>query len=266
MSDLNLKNVRINYPAIWVLAKRELFAFWRNKARIITSFSQAILFLAVFSLSLPMKQIPIEGQLVDTKAFITSGIGALSVLFTGIFGGLGILRDKMFGFMKELIVAPVSRNTLMIGRTLGIALQTVIQVIIVLVISILIGFLGFDATLIWRILIVLPVVLLSSLGIVGLGLIIGTKIRDFESFGLIQTFIVMPMFWLSGAMFAIDTTDPIMQVLFRCNPFTYSVDLFRFIILGVSYFPYWLDLLVMSIFAIVLILLGSISFSKMKVT
>ncbi|MBY9005628.1 MAG: ABC transporter permease [Candidatus Lokiarchaeota archaeon] len=265
MSDLNLKSININYSGIWVLAKRELLAFWRNKIRIITSFSQAILFLSVFIFSFPSSVISIGGQQIDSKAFIASGIGAMTVLFTGIFGGLGVMKDKMFGFMKELIIAPVSRNTLMLGRTLGIAIQTIIQVFIILLISLAVGFFGYDPNMIWRFLLALPVVLLSCLSIVGLGITIGTRMRDFESFGLIQTFIVMPMFWLSGAMFPLSTSAPVMQVLNRCNPLFYSIDLFRLIILGASYHPFWIDLIVMGVFAISMILLGSYSFKKMEV-
>ncbi len=257
MSDLNLKHVGINYPAVWILTKREILAFWRDKARIITSFAQAILFLLVFGNALNLGN--------NYKAEVASGIGALTILFTGIFGGMGLMRDKMFGFMKELIVAPVSRQTLMIGRTLGIAVQTLIQVLIILIFGISFGYLGNNPDLILRILIIIPVALVSSIGIIGIGLIIGTRIRNFQSFGLIQTFIVMPMFWLSGAMFPFDSSSAL-YIVYQFNPFSYCVDLFRFIMVDSHNFAIWLDLVVMCAFAVVLIILGAISFNKMEVT
>jgi ABC-2 type transport system permease protein len=112
---------------------------------------------------------------------------------------------------------------------------------------------------------ILPVALLASIGIVGMGLTISTRLRDFQSFGLIQTFIIMPMFWISGALFAFNSVPIFMQIAMLFNPFTYSVDLFRLVLLGVSYLPFWIDLLVMVGFGTLLILIGARSFNKMKV-
>lgn len=154
----------------------------------------------------------------------------------------------------------------MFGRTLGISLQTLIQVLIMIGLSITFGYYGYDINLIWRVMLVLPVALLASMGIVGVGLTISTRLNDMQSFGLIQTFIVMPMFWLSGALFAFNSVPLPMQVIMMCNPFTYSVDLFRLMLLGVSYFPFWLDLIVMIVFGAILILIGARSFNKMEVS
>ena len=266
MSELSITQTKINYNAVWALAKRELLGFWRNKSRVISSIAQGILFLFVFAGGFSSLSITIDGVPVDSKAFTASGIAAIIILFTGIFGGMSIFRDKMFGFMKELLVAPVSRRTLMFGRTLGISLQTLIQVLIMIGLSITFGYYGYDINLIWRVMLVLPVALLASMGIVGVGLTISTRLNDMQSFGLIQTFIVMPMFWLSGALFAFNSVPLPMQVIMMCNPFTYSVDLFRLMLLGVSYFPFWLDLIVMVVFGAILILIGARSFNKMEVS
>ncbi|TFF90819.1 MAG: hypothetical protein EU548_01075 [Promethearchaeota archaeon] len=266
MAELDLLMKDYNFPAIWILAKRELLEFLRNKTRIITSVCQGLLFLLVFSAGFSSLDIVIQGTNVDPQAFTASGITAIMILFTGVMGGLSVHRDKMFGFMKELIVAPVSRKTLMTGKTLGVALQTLIQVEIILCLSVALGFFGNDLSLIWRLLLVIPAALLASIGIVGMGLTISTRVKDFQSFGLIQTFIVMPMFWLSGALFAFNTVPLAMQIAMMMNPFTYSVDLIRSIILGVSFFPIWLDLLVMIIFGSIMILIGAFSFNRMEVS
>lgn len=266
MSELSITQTKINYNAVWALAKRELLGFWRNKSRVISSIAQGILFLFVFAGGFSSLSITIDGVPVDSRAFTASGIAAIVILFTGIFGGMSIFRDKMFGFMKELLVAPVSRRTLMFGRTLGISLQTLVQVLIMIGLSITFGYYGYDINLIWRVMLVLPVALLASMGIVGVGLTISTRLNDMQSFGLIQTFIVMPMFWLSGALFAFNSVPLPMQVIMMCNPFTYSVDLFRLMLLGVSYFPFWLDLIVMVVFGAILILIGARSFNKMEVS
>jgi ABC-2 type transport system permease protein len=266
MSDLNKMQLKMNYGAVWILAKRELLGFWRSKSRVISSIAQGLLFLFVFGAGFSNISITVNGIPVDSRAFTASGIAAIIILFTGIFGGMGLMRDKMFGFMKELIVAPVSRRTLMLGRTLGIALQTLLQVMIMIGLSIAVGYYGFDLNLIWRVILMVPVALLASIGIVGMGLTISTRMRDFQSFGLIQTFIVMPMFWISGALFAFNSVPVFMQVAMLCNPFTYAVDLFRLVLLGVSYIPFWLDLLVVTVFGGALILIGARSFNKMEVT
>ncbi len=266
MLELSITQTKINYNAVWAMAKRELLGFWRNKSRVISSIAQGILFLFVFAGGFSSLSITIDGVPVDPRAFTASGIAAIVILFTGIFGGMSIFRDKMFGFMKELLVAPVSRRTLMFGRTLGISLQTLVQVLIMIGLSITFGYYGYDINLIWRVMLVLPVALLASMGIVGVGLTISTRLNDMQSFGLIQTFIVMPMFWLSGALFAFNSVPLPMQVIMMCNPFTYSVDLFRLMLLGVSYFPFWLDLIVMVAFGTILILIGARSFNKMEVS
>jgi len=266
MGELVKFDIKMNITAILALAYREIRDFWRNKTRVVTAFAQSFMFLIIFSSGFAFISINISGTSVDPRAFIASGILAITILFSGIFGGLGLMRDKMFGFMKELIVTPVSRRTLMLGRTLGISLQCVLQTMIVLIICILFGFFGYEWDLIWRVLLIVPIALLVSLGVVGLGLTISTRMKDFQSFGLIQTFIVMPMFWLSGAMFAFNNVPPAMQIAMMLNPFTYSVDLFRANLLGVSFFPIWVDLLIGSLFGIILIFIGAKSFNKMELS
>jgi ABC-2 type transport system permease protein len=266
MSDLTPMQRKFNYQAVWILAKREVMEYFRSKPRVISSIAQGFLFLIIFSAGFAIIKINIKGVPIDSRAFIASGIAAIMILFTGIFGGMGVMRDKMFGFMKELIVAPVSRRTLMMGKTLGVALQTLIQVEIIVGLSAALGFFGYDISLIWRMLLIIPVAFLASIGIVGVGLTISTRIRDFQSFGLIQTFIVMPMFWFSGALFAFNNVPIFMQIIIICNPFTYSVDLFRAVLLNVSFFPIWLDLLVMIMFGTIFILIGARSFNKMEMS
>ncbi len=264
MSDLNVIKTGLNFEAIWILARREIYEFWRNKTRLISSIVQGILFLFVFSSALQTSSssVLINGVSVDPRAYAASGIAAIVILFTGIFGGMGVMRDKMFGFMKELIVAPVSRRTLMLGKTLGVALQTLIQVFIIVILGVIFGYFGYNLILILKIILILPVALLASIGIVGLGLTISTRMRDFQSFGLIQTFIVMPMFLVSGAFYVISGPLGIVAMF---NPFTYSVDLFRAVLVGASFFPIWLDFLIVGAFGTILILLGARSFNTMEV-
>ncbi len=254
MLESKVLRTKMNYSVVWILAKRELIGYWRSKSRIISSLAQGLLFLFVFGAGFSSSPVTIQGIIVNPRAFVASGMAAIVILFTGIFGGMSIFRDKMFGFMKELLVAPVSRGTLMLGRT---------QVVTIIILSVAIGYFGYDLNLIWRIMLIIPVSLLASLGVVGIGLIISTRLSDMQSFGLIQTFIVMPMFWLSGALIAFPSS---LQIILMLNPFTYSVDLFRLTLLGVSYYPFWLDLTVTVGFGALLIFIGARSFNKMEVS
>jgi ABC-2 type transport system permease protein len=256
----------LRWESIWYLAKRELLAYVRNKSRIITSIAQSLLFLFVFGAGFSQIPISIEGKLISSTAFVASGIAAMAVLFSGVFGGLGIIRDKLFGFMNELLVAPVTRRTLMLGKTLGVALQTLVQFMIITVLSAALGYYGYDLLLIVRIIATIPIGLLFSLGVVGIGMTVSTQISDFQGFGLIQTFLIMPMFWLSGALFAFNTVPVPMQVIMMINPISYGVDIFRFILLGVSFFPFWLDLLVLAVFGAILISIGAYSFNRMEIS
>jgi len=253
----------LRWESIWYLAKRELLAYVRNKTRIITSIAQSILFLFVFGLGGFNTQTPsINGVEVSSLAFTASGIAAMAVLFSGVFGGLGIIRDKLFGFMNELLVAPVSRRTLMIGKTLGVALQTLVQFMLITILSASLGFYGYDLSLIWRVAATIPAGLLFSLGVVGIGMTVSTRLTDFQGFGLIQTFLIMPMFWLSGALILFPEQFRLIMML---NPISYGVDIFRFILLGVSVFPFWLDLLVLTGFGALLISIGAYSFTRMEI-
>lgn len=266
MSDYIEVESSLKLAAIWVLAKREILGFYRNKARIISTLAQSILFLIIFSAGFMQLDIVIEGVTINSRAFVASGIIAMAILFSGVFGGLGIIRDRMFGFLQELLVAPVSRRILMMGKTLGVALQSLMQCLTILGVSVALGFFGYSWDLIWRTLLIIGPALLFAIGVVGIGLTVSTKVTDFQSFGLIQTFLIMPMFWFSGALFAFNTVPIFMQAIIMINPISYGVDIFRFVLLGVSYFPLWLNLLVLGVFGSVLILLGAFSFSRMEIS
>jgi ABC-2 type transport system permease protein len=266
MSDYIEVESGLKLAAIWVLAKREILGFYRNKARIISTLAQSILFLIIFSAGFVQLDIVIDGTTIDPRAFVASGIIAMAILFSGVFGGLGIIRDRMFGFLQELLVAPVSRRVLMMGKTLGVALQSLMQCLTILGVSVALGFFGYRLDLIWRALLIIGPALLFAIGVVGIGLTVSTKVTDFQSFGLIQTFLIMPMFWFSGALFAFNTVPVFMQAIIMINPISYGVDIFRYVLLGVSYFPIWLNLLVLGIFGVGLILIGAFSFSKMEIS
>ncbi|MHA1642472.1 MAG: ABC transporter permease [Promethearchaeota archaeon] len=264
--EITVKELKANWLPIWILAKREILGYWRAKSRVISSIAQTLIFLVIFGggfFSVPIK---IQGIQFSSLAFTASGMVGMVILFSGIFGGMGIIRDKLFGFMRELLIAPISRRTLMFGKTLGVAIQTLIQALLIVILSIFFGFYGFNFSLIWRVLLVIPTAILVSIGVVGMGLAIASRLNDFQGFGLIQTFIVMPMFLLSGALFPFNIVPMFLQIPMMLNPIFYGVDLFRAVLLGASYFPVWIDISVSAAFGAVLILLGARFFSKLQMT
>ena len=170
--------------------------FWRNKTRVISSIAQGFMLLIIFTFGFSSFQFDVGGTEIPTQAFIASGMITLAILFGGIFGGLSLIRDKLFGFLKEMLVSPIKRSEIMIGKTLGVGLQSVIGGIIIMLISISIGSFSLELFLIIRVILVIPVFLILSIGLVGIGLVIASKMSDFQGFGLVQTFLIMPMMWL----------------------------------------------------------------------
>ncbi len=255
---------KYNLGATFILAKRELLGFWRNKARIVSSIVQALIFLFVFSAGLFTTRINISGNNIPSNAFISTGIFAMTILFSGVFGGLGLIRDKLFGFMKEVVSSPISRMNVMFGKTLGVAIQCLIQCLVVVALAVGLGYFGGDVSLIYKILLIVPIALLMSVGVTGLGLLLSIRINDFQSFGLIQTFLVMPMFWFSGALFPYNVVPTYMQIGIMINPFSYGVDLIRLVFFGVSFFNVWVDILVIIAFGVVFISIGAYLFRKLE--
>ncbi len=260
------KNEKLNFhwAAIWVIAKRELLQFWRNKTRVISSIAQGFMLLIIFTFGFSSFRFDVGGTEIPTQAFIASGMITLAILFGGIFGGLSLIRDKLFGFLKEMLVSPIKRSEIMIGKTLGVGLQSVIGGIIIMLISISIGSFPLELFLIIRVILVIPVFLILSIGLVGIGLVIASKMSDFQGFGLVQTFLIMPMMWLSGAIFPWSSVPVPMQVIMAINPVFYGVEAVRFILTGVANIPIYVSLLVISVFSAILIYLGGRSFTKIE--
>ncbi len=191
--------------------------------------------------------------------FLVPGIIAMSVLFTALFSGMEIIWDRRFGFLKETLVAPVSRLEIMIGRTFGGATVAVIQGLIVLGISFFMGFrpIGFWALLLGLIFMCLVALLFSALGVA-----IASALDDMQGFQLIMNFLVMPLFFLSGAIFPLQDLPPAMSVITRLDPLSYGVDGMRGALTNAYHFGLPADLLVLIILTGVCLIIGSILFAK----
>lgn len=250
------------FCTIWL---REVRRYLRDRTRLVSSFVQPLLWLAIFGVGIgaSLRATPVPG--LTYQQLIFPGIVGQTLLFTSMFMGISVIWDKEFGFMKEILVAPVSRFSIFLGKMVGDSSDALIQGVIVLFLGVTLG-IAFDPL---RFIICLPIMLLITFGLVSIGLTIASFMGSLESFGAIQSFINLPLFFLSGALFQVQSLPDWMQTVSKFNPLTYGVDALRTIILGSAWQPYQLqplltDLAVVAGFDIVMIAIGTWAFGRMK--
>jgi ABC-2 type transport system permease protein len=244
---------------IYILWLRQLKRYWRSRARIVGSLGQPILFLVALGFGFgPIYEKANGGNYLD---FLAPGIIAMAMLFTAIFSGIEIIWDRQFGFLKETMVAPVSRLTIMLGRTLGGATVAMIQGVIVLLLSLIAGFrIGHPEMLPLVFLFMFLIALLFT----ALGTAIACKLQDMQGFQLIMNFVVMPLFFLSGALFPLDTAPKTLAIIARFDPLSYGVDGLRGAFLLTSHYGIGVDLAVLGILSALALVIGSWLFSKIQ--
>jgi ABC-2 type transport system permease protein len=248
--------------AIWY---REFKVFLREKSRIVASIANPILWLFIFGGGLGAT-ISIAG--INYQTFIYPGILIQAALFSSIFFGVYIVWDRKIDFLKEVLVAPISRTSIFIGKIIGGATDSLIQSIILLVIGIILGKLGIIPGLSFGFIAfigALVILLITTTSMVSIGLIIGSRMESPEGFQLITSFLLFPIFFLSGALFPINKLPAYLEPLTFLDPLTYSVDALRNILLGTSQFHLAFDILIIIIFSVLVIIVGTFAFEKMKV-
>ena len=246
--------------AIYILWLREVKRYLRSRAQIIASLGQPLLYLLVLGFGLgPVFEKSGQGSYLQ---FVAPGVIGMGILFTSIFSGIGLLWDRQFGFLKETLVAPVPRLYIMIGRTLGGATIAMLQGTLLLIVCLLAGFRPHQAAL-------LPVALLfmAMIAIVfaALGTAIGSTLRDMQGFQLIMNFLVMPIFFLSGALFPLTNLPAALAAATRLDPLSYGIDGLRGAFIGLSHFGMALDLSVLAVVAAGFMVLGAYSFSRIQI-
>jgi len=246
---------------VWL---REMTRYVRTRSRIVSSLAQPLLFLVIFGFGVGSSfQFP--GLGTNYVNFLAPGIVCMTVLFTSIFSGMSVVFDKEFGFLKEILVAPVSRTSIVLGKSLGGTTTGIIQGTIILGLSTLIGVKFTSGLPIGvSILLALVTLFLIGMGFVGLGIAIASRIESMEGFQMISNFLVLPIFFLSGAFFPVNNLPAWMTVLVRINPLAYGVDSMRYVVTGVNQFPIMTDLGVMLGFFIVMMLIGAILFRRIQ--
>lgn len=225
--------------AIQVIWYRDLVRFWRDRARLVASLAQPLLYLLIFGTGLSSALSGANSGVFGGSAatggltyvqFIYPGIIGMAVLFSAIFGAMSIVWDREFGFLKEVLVAPIDRSAVAIGKALGGATQAMIQGLVLLVLAPLIGI---DLSIV-MLLALVPLTFVLAFALSALGVAIASRMKSMQGFQMVMTFLMMPMFFLSGALFPLQGLPGWMDVLTRLDPAAYGMDPLRRVVLGAS--------------------------------
>jgi ABC-2 type transport system permease protein len=245
---------------IYILWLREVKRYLRSRPQIIASLAQPLLYLLVLGFGLgSVFQSAGQGSYIQ---FIGPGVIGMGILFTSIFSGIGLLWDRQFGFLKETLVAPVPRLQIMAGRTLGGATIAMIQGTLVLVVCMIAGFRPQGVAAIPMALMFMA---LTAVVFAALGTAIGSSLKDMQGFQLIMNFMVMPIFFLSGALFPLSNLPTALTVATRLDPMAYGVDGLRASFIGLSQIGVATDVLVLAIVATLFLALGARAFARIQI-
>ena len=246
--------------AVFILWLRQLKLYFRSRARIVGALGQPVLFLLALGFGLgPTFARAGRGDYVQ---FLAPGIVTMGILFTAVFSGIGIIWDRQFGFLKETLVAPVSRFEIVLGRTLGSATVALIQGSIVFLVCLAAGFQPAHPALLPLALLFMAVIAIMGTAI---GTAVGSVLQDMQGFPLIMNFIVLPLFFFSSALFPVPDSQGAMWLAVRLNPLSYGVDGLRGALSGGYTFGITTDLGVLVVLAAILLVIDAYLFSKIEV-
>lgn len=244
---------------IYILWVRQLKRYVRSRARIVSSVAQPLLFLVALGFGFGPIYAKAGGG--DYMQFLAPGIITMSILFTAMFSGIEVVWDKQFGFLKETLVAPVPRIAIMFGRTLGGATVAVLQGSVVFLITLLVGF--HPANL----MMIIPAVafmFLIAILFTAFGTAIASRIDDMQAFPLVMNFLVMPLFFLSGALFPVNQLPEALSIVVRINPLSYGVDAVRGTLVGLGHFGLLTDFIVLGVVTGIVMIIGAYFFEKIE--
>ena len=247
--------------AVYTIWYRNVLKYFRMKSRIIGSLGMPFFFLVIIGFGLD-SAVSVPGMTTSYVDFIAPGIIAMSILFSSMFSGVQLVIDKQIGFLKETLVAPVSRLELMFGQALGGATTAMIQGLLVFIISM---FIGLEIPSIQGILISLVFMFLIGLSFTSLGIAFASRMEDTHGFQLIVNFILFPVFFLSGALFPLSQIPDWLSFLTYIDPLTYGVEGIRFGMLGASQIDPLVCFAALSGFLVIMLFLGSFLFKRIRI-
>lgn len=245
---------------IYALWQRELKRYYRSPVQMIVSLGQPMLYLLILGFGLgPVFQKAGSGSYLQ---FVAPGVIGMTVLFSSVFNGVGLLWDRQFGFLKETLVAPVPRVHIMLGRILGGATVSLIQGTLVMIVCLIAGFRPASFSQ-------FPVAFFFMLCIAvvfgAMGTAIGAVLKDMQGFQLIMNFLVMPIFFLSGALFPLTNLPAALTVLTSLDPLSYGVDGLRNSLIAAIHFGFTLDTVVLCVVASAFLALSTFCFSRIEI-
>lgn len=245
--------------AIYFMWRRELMRFFRSKSRVIGSLAMPFFFMAILGTSLGGAMNLPEGN-GSYLEFLMPGILSMVLLFGSVFTGVIVIMDRQFGFLKETLVAPVSRTSIVLGKSLGGATTAVLQGLMMMGLAILLGA-SVDVSALPAVILLMGLI---SMAFVALGVAIGSVLEDMHGFQLIMNFLVMPMFFLSGALFPLSNAPEIVRAVSYIDPLTYAVEAMRYFLSGSSDMPIMLSVGVLLGFFAATTLLSTYLFNRIE--
>jgi len=244
---------------IYAIYLREMIRLKRSRVRLVTTIVMPLLWLGVIG-SAFNSAFKVSMQ-IDFISFLTPGIMVMTMAFTGTISGITTVFDREFGFLKEMLVAPVKRESVLIGKMFGGVTQSIFQGIVILILGLLMGMKLGNSPVV-AISGMILTMFLVSMAFVSLGLAVASKMSSMEGFQMVMNFMIQPMVFLSGAFYPVSSLPGWLEWGVKLNPLTYGVDAMRYFSLGIHEFSLLLDFSVLGIFSVVLIVLGGYAFRR----
>ena len=245
---------------IYILWWRQMKRYFRSRSRILGAIGQPLLFL--LALGYGLGSVYKRAGAGDYLQFLVPGIIVQTLLFSGVFWGIQILFDKRFGFLKEMLVAPVSRLRILAGNALGGATISIIQAMLVLIIAFILGFRPENYA-------VLPLALLIMAMLAGIltsfGAAIASMVEDFQGFQAINNFLIFPLFFLSSALYPLNNAPTLLRWLASANPISYAVDALRYTLINQSHFGIGKDLIILAVALVLSVYFAVRSFNRIQI-
>lgn len=247
--------------AVYALWLRDVKRFLRTPSRIAGSIAMPLLFLVFLGVGFDGAAIPGLPEDVDYLQFLVPGMVGFAILFGASFAGMSILSDREVGFLKEILVAPISRTSIVLGRIAGGSTTALVQALLILLLSVPLGFRIADPL---SALTAPVVLLLIAVTFVGFGVALATQFSDSEGFGLVVQFVIFPLFFLSGAIYPIASLPDPVRLVALLNPLTYGVDGLRASLIGASSYPLAADLGALVASSAITVAVGTYLFERVE--
>jgi len=259
------------FRGVWVVAYRELLRFVQERSRLFSSFAMPLIFLVIFGAGFG----ELVGSMtpgVDYIQFMYPGILAMTVLMSSLMSGISIVWDREFGFLKEILVSPLGRGGIILGKAVGGAVVAVLQAFVMLILAPILG-VSLSFTMVVELMLLIVIV---SISLSGLGLLVASRMQSQQGFQVVIQLIIMPLIFLAGIFYPVNDVPVWMEVISKVNPLTYGVDAIRQVFLGsegaatigVTVFGHTMtileDILVVAAFGAILLVLSVWSFSRQE--